>query len=202
MKLKGEIMHSFTIKDKEIKVESIMKKINENIEEKKKSGFYKDKEIKNISEMKTSLSDNSNYIQENGPNMNEDIHTPYSNKLEGHRQYLNQNWESILNGLPIRSHRKIIGPLVFFFKKIIFFLLRPIINLVLDSQARFNSELVKLLNLLVGKSRELGQIKSEIDLRLDALADRQEYLDHFCKELDSKYDKLIDRLDSEIEKTT
>lgn len=184
-------MHSFTIKDKEIKVESIMKKIDENVKEKKKAGLYKDKDIQNISGMKIDLSDNSNLLKEHDPNLN---------RLESHRKYLSQNWDSILKGVPVKSHRKIIGPFIGILKKTAFLLLRPIINTVLDSQARFNSELVRLLNLLTLKSRELEQSKIEIDLRLDALGDGLEYLNHFCQELDSKYDELKDKLNGEESK--
>jgi hypothetical protein len=142
--------------------------------------------------MNITLSDSSKFLKERDPNLN---------SMEAHREYLSRNWDSIVKGTLVKSERKIIGSFLDIIKKVISFLLMPVIKTVLGSQARFNSELVRLLNILTLKSRELEQRKVEIDLRLDALGEGLEYLNRFSKELDSKYDEIKDRLSSVKEKT-
>lgn len=193
-------MHSFTIKDRDIQVADIMKKIEENVRERKKAGFYSDDDIYTISTAEVDISHKPLKDDKSA----EDEHTRYSREVETHREYLNQNWDSILK-VSIISHRKIVGPFIVFFKKAVAFLLRPLIMPILESHVQFNSELVRLLNLLSLKSRQLDlrlreldfkleKFKKEGGLKIEALGEGQEYLNRFCQGLDLKVDELEDRL--------
>lgn len=197
-------MHSFTIKDRDIQVEDIMKKIEENVRERKRAGFYSDNEIYTISTAEIDLSHNLQPLKDDNLHPAEDEHTRYSREVETHREYLNKNWDSVLK-VSIISRRKIIGPLIVFIRKTVIFLLMPFIRPMLENHVQFNSELVRLLNLLSLKSRQLDlklrelgfKLEKEIkesNLKPEALGEGQEYLDRFCQELDLKVDELEDRL--------
>ncbi len=194
-------MDTFTIKNKDIKVESIMEEIKSSVNKRKKEGIYSDKEIQNISQMEIDISVESNFAETYSSSRSIADQNP--DALENHREYINQNWD-IKVAAPIKSHRRFIGPLIIFLKKLISLLLRPVTNTILESQARFNSELVRLLNILTHKTRELETkyqyLKRETELSLDALGDGQRYLDNFCKDLDSKYADLEDNLTDSYKK--
>lgn len=80
----------------------------------------------------------------------------------------------------ITSHRRLIGPLIVFCKKIVFTLLRPYTNTLFDRQNRFNEQLVAFhlasfvrFRRLEEKTRRLEQQADEVKGQLDDLAAAQ-----------------------------
>jgi hypothetical protein len=72
---------------------------------------------------------------------------------------LNLLWDSRI-GLPITSHRRVIGPLVATAKKIFRAILKPYSNSILEQQAEFNRVLLSLLGRL---SKELADQRHALD---------------------------------------
>ena len=80
----------------------------------------------------------------------------------------------------ITSHRRIIGPLIVFCKKIVFTLLRPYTNTLFDRQNRFNEQLVAFhlasfirFRRLEDRTRRLEQQADELKGQLADLAAAQ-----------------------------
>jgi 2-polyprenyl-3-methyl-5-hydroxy-6-metoxy-1,4-benzoquinol methylase len=89
-------------------------------------------------------------------NMQEDIAT------------INSEWEVVADR-PITSHRKVLGPIIVFFKKAIRKCLRWYINPIVDKQRTFNSAAVRLINGLKNNQDE-DKIKiSEMEAKIARL---------------------------------
>ncbi len=114
-----------------VDVGRIMERVRSRIEEKKQNGTYSPEELEKIERMTLQI-------------QSED-----SDSQEGDIQYrLSQiNYLCDTRTPPeISSHRKVLGPLVTGFKKVIRKLTDPYIQMVLKKQVEFNVELVRLLN--------------------------------------------------------
>ena len=114
-----------------VDVNLLMERIRSRIEEKKRDGSYSPEELEKIE--RTTLQ----------------IQSEDSDSQEGDIQYrLSQVNYLCDSGRPpeISSHRKVLGPLVNGFKKMILKLTGPYIQMVLKNQVKFNVELVRLLN--------------------------------------------------------
>lgn len=135
------------INDAEINVEKIMEQVREKVKNKKELGLYNDEETKMISEMKLRPAHN------------------HDQNVDNYLTFLNQKWDA--KGLePITSHRRILGPFIVFFKKLLRKTLQPFTNAMLLRQTEFNSQLVKLLNRIVPEYEKLVN-------KHDELANRQ-----------------------------
>ncbi len=78
---------------------------------------------------------------------------------------INSEWEVVADR-PITSHRKVLGPIIVFFKKAIRKCLRWYINPIVDKQRTFNAAIVRVINSIKGSQDEtqarIAQLEGEI----------------------------------------
>lgn len=137
-------MGTFTIKDKEINVEEIMKQIKENIAQRKAKG--------NIIDIPDGLdltpSDKAIY------------------EIQHHLSAVNNSWDINIE-TPITSNRRFIGGLVIFVKKVIRKLLRWYFNPPLARQINFNVNITKAFNKLSAELQKQLEIVPEMQRQLE-----------------------------------
>ncbi len=159
------------IKEEEINVDEIMKKIRAKIKKKKEKGIYSESENKKIYE--------SGLVSAEFYNQSED-------DLEIFLEYLNKNWDPREDS-PITSHRAIIGHIIVFIKKVIrkFLKLFWADHILLSSQAEFNLQLIKLLNASIINYRKLSN--QIVEIRQENILQKQR-LERLLTEVGKKYD--------------
>jgi SAM-dependent methyltransferase len=117
-----------------VDVDRIMERVRSRIEEKKQQGNYSPEELEKIERMTLQ------------------IQAEDSDSQEGDIQYRLSQINYLCDTVrppEIASHRKVLGPLITGFKKVIRKLTEPYIQMVLKNQVEFNVALVRLLNQMV-----------------------------------------------------
>ena len=147
-------MSTFTIQTEGVNVEEIMKDIRQRVLEKKQSGVYTDDDLTRLAELKTDLS----------PRHNE----RYS-EMSLHLRKLHSTWDMAAGGSAIKSHRKLLGPLMVLSKKIATKFLRffgaPFFTRQTEFNAanvRFNSVVLEEITRLSEENRQLQQTQQEL----------------------------------------
>jgi O-antigen chain-terminating methyltransferase len=113
-----------------VDVGRLMEKIKERVRQRKVSGFYSEEEVRRIAEMELEVTD---------------ALPTFRSEIEHHLAALNDAWDTAAEP-SITSHRKVVGPLIVGFKRLLRRVTRPYITLVLARQVSFNSTLLQLLN--------------------------------------------------------
>jgi len=169
------------IDEKEINVEEIMKKIRENIRERKGSGVFPDNNIGGTQQ--GSLAGDSL----NGSNARRDL------------EYLNSNWDIHNNSYFISSHRPVVGKFLIKGRDLVHGEVRRYVDPVVWKQTEFNGSATRLLNDAAGKfnyfNNKIEQLKSEIDSKIEQL--RPE-LGNKIEQLMPEFENQINQLKHEI----
>jgi hypothetical protein len=154
-------MDTFTIKTENVNVEEIMKEIHRRVLEKKQAGVYTDEEIQRITELKKELS----------PKKNE----RYS-EMNLHLIKLHRNWDVAASAGIITSHRKVLGPLLVFIKRIGFRFLLFFGSAFFTRQTeynaasvRFSSVVLEELTRLSDENKQLQQTQQELLRQIELL---------------------------------
>ena len=130
----------------DIKVEDVMSQIKENIKKRREENF----ENENI--VATRL------LQP--VNISEDIKHDID--------YINSNWDLRYTEYNISSHRKIIGRLLTFGRRLIHGEVRRYVDLIIGNQSEFNARLVRVSNNLInGIDSKIGVINKDIDSKIN-----------------------------------
>ena len=74
---------------------------------------------------------------------------------------LNTDWEVVADR-PITSHRKIIGPIIVFFKKVVRKCLRWYINPIVDKQRSFNGAAVRVIGNIKGTQDKTAELEARV----------------------------------------
>lgn len=164
------------INDKEADVEKIMKQVREKIIKKKELGLNNDEKTK----------------------MNSETKLPHNHKqdIKNHLTFLNQKWDA--KGLePITSHRRILGPLIILSKKILQKLLKPFSSTILIRQTEFNSQLVKLLNIMIPQwNTAIAEMSKRQDVVESLIGQWHDELLNRHDELANRHDEVVSRHES------
>jgi 2-polyprenyl-3-methyl-5-hydroxy-6-metoxy-1,4-benzoquinol methylase len=160
--------------EQEINVEEIMRKIRENIRERKGSGIFPD----NIRGPQQSFLVESSL---NGSNIQRDL------------EYLNSNWDVQNNSYFISSHRPVVGKFLTMGRDLVHGEVRRYMDPVVWKQTEFNGSTTRLLNDAAGKftyfDNKIEQLQSEIDSRIEQL--RPEF-ENQINQLKYEIDKSIE----------
>ena len=137
-------MSTVEIRDEEIDVEDIMRKIRENIQKRRESGA-------NTGEMKDLI--------------DEPLQTPETGKLDIDNlqqalDYLNRNWDTHAE-YSISSHRRFIGRFLIRGRQLVHGEVRRYVDPIVGKQTEFNAHLVRVINGLI------RQVKTEISGEID-----------------------------------
>ncbi len=148
------VMSTFTIQTEGVNVEEIMNDIHQRVLEKKQRGVYTDADLARLAELKNDLS----------PRTNE----RYS-EMSLHLRKLHSNWDMAASGGVIKSHRKLLGPLMVFSKKIATTFLRffgaPFFTRQTEFNAanvRFNSVVLEEITRLSEENRQLQKTQQDL----------------------------------------
>ncbi len=143
-----------------------MKEIHRRVYEKKQQGVYTDEEIQRITELKQNLS----------PKKNE----RYS-ELNLHLRKLHVNWDVAASSAIIRSHRKIVGPVLVTMKRAGFKLLRFFGSAFFTRQTeynaanvRFNAVVLEELARLSEENKQLQRTQQELRQQIEFLQAQRE----------------------------
>ncbi len=165
-----ESMETFTIKTEGVNVAEIMKEIQRRVLEKKQAGVYSDAELERISALKQELS----------PNRNERY-----TELSLHLRKLHNNWDVAASSAIIRSHRKIIGPLLVLVKRMGFKLLTFFGSAFFTRQTEYNAAGVQFsaavleeLTRLSEENKQLQRAQQQLLRRIERLQARSPEPDH------------------------
>ena len=138
-----------------------MKEIHRRVLEKKQAGIYTDEEIQRITELKNDLS----------PKKNE----RYS-ELNLHLRKLHVNWDVAASNAIITSHRKILGPVLVFIKRIGFKVLRFVGSAFFTRQTEFNAANVRFNTVVLEELTRLSEENKQLQRTQQELLRQIEFL--------------------------
>jgi hypothetical protein len=156
-------MATFTIQTEGVNVEEIMKDIHRRVLEKKQAGVYTDDDLARLTELKNDLS----------PRKNE----RYS-EMSLHLRKLHSNWDMAASGEVIKSHRKVLGPLMVLTKKIATKFLRFFGAPFFTRQTEFNSANVRFSSVVLEELTRLSEENRQLQKTQQELLRRIEQLTH------------------------
>lgn len=154
-------MQTFTIQTEGVNVEEIMQEIHRRVLEKKQTGVYTDTDLQKLAELKADLT----------PKKNE-----RASELGLHLRKLHANWDVASNGGEIRSHRKVLGPILVQIKKVGLKVIRFLAAAFFTKQTeynaanvRFNTVVLEELTRLTEENRQLQHTQHELVRQLELL---------------------------------
>jgi O-antigen chain-terminating methyltransferase len=160
--------------EKEIDVEEIMRKIRENIHERKVSGVFPEKTIGDLQQgpfTEASLS---------GSDTQRDL------------EYINSNWDIQNNSYFISSHRPVVGKFLIKGRELVHGEVRRYVDAVVWKQTEFNGSTARLFNDAAGKcihlNSKMEQLQSEMDSKIEQIK----------PEFENKVDQLKSEMDNSI----
>jgi len=139
-------LETFEIRDEEIDVEEIMRRIRENIRQRKEAGIYPEGEIEEVHSA--------------GQDQNEGAEATLLSP-EGRRDldYINSNWNVENKGYFVSSHRPVAGKFLVTGRQLVHGEVRRYVDPAIWKQKEFNASMVRLLN---ETARRLEQISAKI----------------------------------------
>ena len=176
-------MNTIEIRDEEIDVEEIMRKIRENIRKRRESGAYTD-----IDEMKD-LIDEPLQAAETGEL---DI-----DNLQQERDYLNRNWDTHAE-YSISSHRRFTGWFLIRGRQLVHGEVRRYVDLIVGKQNEFNAYVVRVVNNLIQSIEDkLKQTRTEISAEIEDKVGQVKT--EICGEIEDKVGQVKTEISSEID---
>jgi O-antigen chain-terminating methyltransferase len=167
------VLDTFEIRDEEINVEEIMKKIRENIKRRKETGAYPDIETQNagLQEEHGSLCQRTKQAANNGMN---DLST-WADNLKIDLDYINSNWDIQNNSYFISSHRPYAGKFLIKGRELVHGEVKRYVDPMIWKQKEFNASVARTLNGITKEISELTQreVKEDIDKRIRTSVDEQ-----------------------------
>lgn len=171
--------------EQEINVEEIMRKIRENIRERKGPGVFSD----NLGGAQQGFLTEASL---NGSSIQRDL------------EYLNSNWDVQNNSYFISSHRPVVGKFLIMGRDLVHGEVRRYMDPVVWKQTEFNGSTTRLLNDAAGKftyfNSKIEQLQSEIDSRIEQLKpELGSKIEQLRPEFENKINQLKSEIDNSIE---
>ena len=151
----------FEIRDDEINVEEIMRKIRENIARRKMQGAYREVD-------------------------NHTVEQSYLQKISNDLAFINNNWNIENESYAIFSHRKILGPFLVKGRKLVHGEVRRYVDPIFWKQREFNASVVRILN---ETTKKVDEFENRIDSLKKAL-ERVNLIEEQLKNLSEKFSVL------------
>ncbi len=152
-------METFEIRDEEIDVEEIMRKIRENIRMRREAGIYPEGEIEEISPTPTSGSCHPDQIGDAGA-------IGLSPEARRDLDYINSSWEVENKGYFITSHRPVAGRFLIRGRELVHGEVRRYVDPAIWKQREFNASTTRLLNEVARSLEEIGGRLAKLDAAL------------------------------------
>jgi O-antigen chain-terminating methyltransferase len=172
------VLDTFEIRDEEIDVEEIMRKIRENIKRRKESGAYQEGELENLCQATNEVSDQKkNDLFKVVDDIQRDL------------DYINTNWDIQNNSYFISSHRPITGKALVKGRELVHGEVRRYVDPMIWKQKEFNGSVVRILNKTTKKIDEISQKLTELE---------NTTVNQIRSEISEKVDEQIGLVKSEI----
>ena len=149
-------VETFEIRDEDIDVEEIMRKVKENLKLHTKGGAYPDRRIR---ELKSASYDTSDQNVVNLYAATEDIQIG--------TKYINSNWDIQNASYSIRSHRLLYGKALVKGRELIHGEVRRYVDPVIWKQREFNRSTVQIINALIEKIAQMDNKQSKFSSEID-----------------------------------
>jgi O-antigen chain-terminating methyltransferase len=148
-------LETFEIRDEEIDVEEIMRKIRENIRMRREAGIYPEGEIEEI-HLASGHHDQSSDDK------------PISLSAEARRDldYINSSWDVENKGYFISSHRPVAGKFLVTGRELVHGEVRRYVDPAIWKQREFNASTTRLLNEVARSLEEIGGRRAKLDAAL------------------------------------
>jgi O-antigen chain-terminating methyltransferase len=172
-------MDTIQIKDDEINVEEIMRKIRENIRKRRESGAY-------AKEMEALISEP---LQVPAASVKDD--------LQQNLDYVNSNWD-VHAGYSISSHRLLLGRILVWGRRLVHGEVRRYADLIAAKQSEFNAHVVRTLNGYI-KSFDSKINDSVIAVNKDIDAKVNGAVAAVNKDIDAKVDGAVAAVNKDID---
>jgi len=175
-------MDTFEIRDDEINVEEIMRRIRENIKKRKESGAY---------------------TKETEALINEPLQPPaevtYTGQddLQQNLDYINSNWD-IHAEYSINSHRPILGRFLIRGRRLVHGEVRRYVDSIAGKQSEFNARVVRTLNSCIkGFDKKINDTAAAVNKDIDSKVSEAVYT--INKDIDSKVSEAVSTVNKDIE---
>ena len=156
-------MDTFEIRDEEIDVEEIMRKIRENIRMRREAGIYPEGEIEEISPTRASGSCHPDQIGDAGAGAGAIGLSPEARRDLDH---INSTWDVENKSYFISSHRPVAGKFLIRGRELVHGEVRRYVDPAIWKQREFNASTTRLLNEVAKGLEEMGGRLAKIEAAL------------------------------------
>ena len=156
-------MDTFEIRDEEIDVEEIMRKIRENIRMRREAGIYPEGEIEEISPTRASGSCHPDQIVGAGSGSGEIGLSPEARRDLNH---INSTWDVENKGYSISSHRPVAGRFLIRGRELVHGEVRRYVDPAIWKQREFNASTTRVLNEVARGLEEIGGRLAKLEAAL------------------------------------
>lgn len=197
--------NTFEIRDEEIDVEEIMRKIRENIRMRREAGIYPEGEIEEISPTRASGSCHPDQIVGAGSGSGEIGLSPEARRDLNH---INSTWDVENKGYSISSHRPVAGRFLIRGRELVHGEVRRYVDPAIWKQREFNASTTRVLNEVARGLEEIGgrlakleaalqEARSELCIETDLKVERSRFRQK--EDFDVGLDRVVSDIESKIE---
>jgi len=180
--------NTFEIRDEEIDVEEIMRKIRENIRMRKEAGIYPEGEIEEISPTRASGSCHPDQIGDAGAGA-----IGLSPEARRDLDHINSTWDVENKGYFISSHRPVAGRFLIRGRELVHGEVRRYVDPAIWKQREFNASTTRLLNEVSRRLEEIGGRLAQLECAL------QEARSDIEVKTDDRFNRVVCEFESQIE---
>ena len=190
-------MDTFEIRDEEIDVEEIMRKIRENIRMRREAGIYPEGEIEDVSPTRSSGSCHPDQIGDVGSGAGAIGLSPEARR---DLDYVNSNWNIENNSYFISSHRPVAGRFLIRGRELVHGEVRRYVDPAIWKQREFNASTTRVLNEVAKGLEEMGGRLAKLEAALqEARSEASQMRSDLGSDL-SRLDASVDeRIDSKVQ---
>ena len=183
--------NTFEIRDEEIDVEEIMRKIRENIRKRKEAGIYPEGEIEKMHPDPA----HQNRVGETGPVI-------LSPEARRDLDYVNSNWNIENNSYFICSHRQVTGRFLVTGRQLVHGEVRRYVDPAIWKQKEFNASAVRLLNEVARTVEQVSAKLADIDGAIQGMrSEISDVPDHCNSEIGRAKSEILRGIEAEIRET-
>ena len=184
--------NTFEIRDEEIDVEEIMRKIRENIRMRREAGIYPEGEIEDVSPTRASGSCHPDQIVDAGSGSGAIGLSPEARR---DLDYVNSSWNIENNSYFISSHRPVAGRFLIRGRELVHGEVRRYVDPAIWKQREFNASTTRLLNEVAKGLEEMGGRLAKLECALQEArseaAQMRSDLGSDLSRLDASIDEMI-----------
>jgi len=184
----GALEETFEIRDDEIDVEEIMRKIRENIRMRREAGVYPEGDIDEI-----------HPGRENQDRSGEVKLTALSPEARRDLDYINSSWDVENKGYFISSHRPVAGRFLIRGRELVHGEVRRYVDPAIWKQREFNASTTRLLNEVARSIEKISAKLADIDSAIQGM--RSEISDDYNSQISLAKSEVLRGIDAKMSET-